>query len=253
MRRSVALLICLTLLGAGCGRDPSGATDVNQESLTLVPDYAESLAASVDGAGIGAIGLPAELTLTTEQKAAIAALHELFKAATATDVAELRALEAEARAARNAGKSRDEVRAILARGVPILARLGVAFATLQAAILQVYTPEQRAWVLAHRPKLCGPGGPPRLTDEQIQQIRVLQQAFMEAVKDDIALIRRVTEAAHQAAQAGASRERVAEILHQADAAKQAVRQAEARLQAAIDAILTPEQRRGRCVPVLHRP
>lgn len=253
MRHPVALLVCLTLIGTACGRDPSGATENDQESLTLVPDYAESMAASIDGAGIGASRFPDELALTAEQKAAIAALHEAFKAATAADVAELRAIEAEGRAAKDAGKTRDEIRAILARGAPILARLAPAFAALQAAILEIYTPEQRAWIAAHRPKPCGPGGPPRLTDEQIHQIRALQQAFMEAVKDDIALIRRVIEAAHQAAQAGASRERVAEILRQADAAKENLRRAEARLQAAIDAILTPEQRAGRCVPVPRRP
>lgn len=253
MRRPLALFLCVTLIGTGCGGDPSGATETGQESLTLVPDYAESMAASVDGAGVGAVGFPDELRLTTEQKAAIAGLHEAFKASTAADVAELRAIEAEARAAANAGASRDDIRAILARGGPILARLGAAFAALQDAILEIYTPEQRAWIAAHRPKPCGPGGPPKLTDEQIQQIRALQQAFMEAVKDDIAIIRRVTAAAHKAAAEGASRERVAEILREADEAKEHLRQAEARLQAAIDAILTPEQRARHCRPAPKRP
>lgn len=253
MRRSPALLIGLALFGSACGRDPSAVSEVNQESLALIPDYAESMAASMDGAGIGAVGFPDELKLTTEQKAALAALHLAFKAATAADVTALRAIEAEARAAVAAGKTRDEVRAILSRGAPILARLRAAFGVLQEAVFQIYTPEQRAWVAAHRPKPCGPDGPPKLTDDQIHQIRALQQAFMEVVKDDIALIRRLIESAHQAAQAGAPRERVAEILHEADAAKERVRQAEARLQAAIDAILTPEQRAGRCVPAPHRP
>ena len=253
MRRHVVKLLCLSLVVSACAQDPSGATPADQESLSLVPDYAESMATALDGAGIGAAGFPAELALTTEQKAAIAGLHEAFKAATAADMTALRAIEAEARAAVNAGKSRDEVHAILARGVPILIRVGVGFALLQAAILEVYTPDQRAWVLAHRPKPCGPAGPPRLTDEQIHKIRELQQAFMLVVKDDIALIRRVTEAAHQAAQNGASRERVAEILHEADAAKLRVREAESRLQAAIDEILTPEQRAARCLPAPKRP
>ena len=253
MRRRFALVMCLALIGTGCGGDPSGATEVDQESLALVPEFAESMASRVDGAGIGAAGFPAELALTAEQKAAIAALHQAFKAATAADVTLLRALEAEARAAVAAGKTRDEVRAILARGAPILARLHAAFAALQEAIMQVYTPEQRAWVAAHRPPPCGPGGPPKLTDEQIQQIRALQQAFMEAVKDDIALIRRVVSAAHEAAQAGAARERIAEILKEADGARQRVRQAEARLQAAIDGLLTPEQRAARCIPAPKRP
>jgi Spy/CpxP family protein refolding chaperone len=247
MRRHLSFLVGLTLLTA-CGQAPSGANDTSQELLALVPDYAESMAYGVDGAGIGAVGFPDNLKLSTEQKASLAALHEAFKAATAAEVAALKAVEAEARAAMNAGKTRNEVRAILARGAPFLVRIGLAFATLQAAIMQVYTPEQREWIAAHRPKPCGPGGPPTLSDQQMQEIRALQQAFMEAVKDDIASIRRVAEAAHQAAQAGASRDRVQEILRQADAARERVRQAEMRLQAAIDGVLTPEQRARKCVP-----
>ena len=136
MRRPFVLMLSLVLIGTGCSRDPSGATEADLESLALVPDFAESMAASVDGAGVGAAGFPDELQLTIEQEAALAALHEGFKAATASDVAELRAIEAEARAAVSGGKSRDEVRGILARGAPILARLGTAFAALQEAILQ---------------------------------------------------------------------------------------------------------------------
>jgi Spy/CpxP family protein refolding chaperone len=253
MRRPLALLTGLALLGAACGQNPTGNSGPDQESLTLLPDFAESMATSVDGAGIGGVGFPDELKPTAEQKAAIAALHEAFKAANAADFAALKALEAQARAAHAAGKTREEIRAILVQGAPILLRLHAAFAVLQVAIFQVYTPEQQAWITAHRPKPCGPGGPPKLTDEQIHQIRALQQAFMEEVKDEIALIRQVIAEAHAAAQAGASRERIAEILHQADAAKEAVRHAEARLQAAIDAVLTPEQRAARCVPGPRRP
>lgn len=246
MRRPLAWLAGLSLLAA-CGEGPAG-TSGTEESLDLVPDYVQSLATPIDGAGIGGAALPDSLRITAEQKAAIAALHEAFKAATAADVAALRAIGEEARAAVRAGKSRDEVHAILAKGAPILARLQAAFQTLQAAIWRVYTPAQRAWIEAHRPKPCGPDGPPRLTDEQKQQIRALQEQFMNQVKDDLAEIRRVVEAAHQALQSGASRERVQEILHQADAARERVRAAERALQQAIDAVLTPEQRAGKCLP-----
>jgi hypothetical protein len=209
-----------------------------------VPEFALSAAAEVDGAGIGGTPLPDSLALSTEQKAAIADLHEAFTAATAADVAALKAIEAEARAARASGKSREEIGAILAGARPILARLHAAFEELQVAVWAVYTPAQQAWVQAHRPARCDP---PRLTDEQIAKIRALQQAFWEAVKDDIALIRSVVQEVRQVLAAGATREEIAAIAR-ADAAKARVRQAEIRLQAAIDEILSPDQRRRRCVP-----
>ena len=249
--RSRFLVFGIGLLLAGCSGETVAPSD--QDGTSLVPEFAQSMASEVDPAGIGGAKLPAELALTAEQKAAIAALHEGFRTATAADVAALRALEAEARAAKAAGKTREEIHAILARGIPILAHLTEAFTALQAAIWQVYTPEQRAWIEAHRPKPCGPEGPPKLTDAQIQQIRALKEAFMTAVAADVALIRQTVEAAHQAAQAGATRAEVEAILHQSDAARARLREAELRLHAAIDAVLTPEQRAARCVPGPKRP
>lgn len=250
-RTLVALGVLLT--AAGCNSAPSDPSADELNSLSLVPDYAESMASAVDAGGVGGDRFPANLALTTEQKAAIAALHQAFRAATAADVAALRALEAEARAAKNAGKSRDEIHAILARGRPIQERLHQAFEALQAAIWLVYTPEQRAWIEAHRPRPCGPNGPPKLSDAQIQQIRALQEAFMNQVKDDIATIRQVAEAAHQAFRSGASKAEVEAILHQADAARERVQAAERALHAALEAVLTPEQRAARCDPGPKRP
>lgn len=248
MRRHLTCFaLALTALLAGCSTD-LGAPAIFDEPIALVPEFAESMASAVDGGGIGASRLPDHLKLTTEQKAAIAALHEAFRAATAADVAALRALEEEARAAAKAGKGREEVRAILARAEPIIRRLTEAFFKLQEDILQVYTPEQRAWIEANRPKYCGPEGPPKLTEEQVKQIRELQHAFMAVVKDDIALIRRVAEEARQAHQAGASHEEIRRILAQADEARERVSQAERRLHEAIEAILTPDQRAKRCIP-----
>jgi len=146
------------------------------------------------------------------------------------------------------GKSREEIHEILAQGRPILERLHQAFALLQAAIWLVYTPEQRAWIEAHRPRLCGPAGPPPLTDEQKQQIGALQEAFMAAVRDDIQYIRQVVQEAHQAAQSGATREEIEQILHQADEARARLRAAERKLEEDIAAVLTPEQRAARCHP-----
>lgn len=245
MRKSLLFLAGLAL-AAGCSNSPAGTDDTADPGITLVPEFVETMAVQMDAAGIGAVNLPPELALTTEQQAAIAALHEAFKTKTAADVAALKAIEEQARAQIKAGKTRDELRPLLEQALPILVRLGFAFAQLQGDIRAVYTPEQRAWIDAHRPTACGPQGPPPLTDRQIAQIRELQEAFMAQVKDDIALIRRVAAEAQQAVQGGASRERIQTILHQADAARDRVAQAERRLAAAIDGILTPEQKAKRC-------
>jgi Spy/CpxP family protein refolding chaperone len=218
---------------------PTSAAAV--EAIDIVPDYAVSPAASIDAAGIGASLLPDALKLTAEQKAAIAALHDAFMKANAADIAALQAIEQEARAAVKAGKSRDEIRAILAKAAPIRERLDAAFRKLQADIWAVYTPEQRAWIEAHRAKGCG-RGTLQLTDSQVKQIRELEQQFYTTVKSDLELIRAIVEEARQARAAGKSRDEVAAILAQAAAPQQRVSAAEKQLNAAIMAILTPEQR-----------
>lgn len=236
------LVVALSMLAAlaACDRSAPVSPTSLDESVDLVPDYVLSPAASVDGAGIGAAQLPERLRLTAEQKAAISALHEAFMKATAADVAALRAIEREAREAAAAGKSRDEIRAILARGAPIRERLDAAFRKLQADIWAVYTPEQRAWIESQRPRACGPGAV-TLTEQQSKQIRALQEQFMAAVKPDLELIRSIVQKARDAREAGASREEVARILAAAVEPQRRVTEAEQRLQAAILALLTPEQ------------
>lgn len=100
--------------------------------------------------------------------------------------------------------------------------------------------------IAAWPRRCGPEGPPRLTDEQIEKIRQLKAAFQEAMKDEIALIRHIYQLARQAMANGASAEEVRAILAEAQPAIQALREAEARLQQAILDVLTPDQRRRWC-------
>ena len=242
--RLLALVPALIL--AACSADTSSTTVT--DGLVIVPDYANSSATLIDAAGVGGSQFPTELNLTTEQKAAIEALHAAFETANAADVAALRAIEAEARAARQAGKSMDDIRVILARGAPILARMDAAFAALQAAIFAIYTPAQQAWITAHQPKPCGPGGPPTLTDAQKTQIKSLQDAFQAANAADIAFIRQIADSAHRAAESGATRDAVNAILLRADAARGRVHAAEVALQAALDAVLTPDQRAARCQP-----
>lgn len=238
--RLVVLLGVLSLVA--CDRSaPVSPMTADSEVVDLIPDYAVSPAASVDAAGIGGSLFPDALKLTAEQKASIAALHDAFMKANAADVAALQAIEREAHAAIAAGKSRDDVRAILAKAQPIRERLDVAFKTLQADIWAVYTPEQRAWIESHRPRACGPGAV-KLTDSQVKQIRALQEQFMVAVKSDLALIRAIAEEARKAREAGKPREEVAAILARAAEAQKRVSDAERQLQDAILALLTPEQR-----------
>jgi Spy/CpxP family protein refolding chaperone len=246
MRRFVMLFGAVAMLAA-CDKSapvsPSSAAADLSETVDLVPDYAVSPAASVDAAGIGSAQLPETLRLTVEQKAAIAALHDAFMKATAADVAALRAIEQEAKAAIKAGKSREEIRAVLAKAAPIRERLDAAFKKLQADIWAVYTPEQRAWIESHRPRACGPDAA-RLTEEQVKQIRSLQDRFYASVKADLELIRSIAEEAKKARAAGKSREEVAAILARAAEAQARVASAERRLQEAILALLTPEQKRA---------
>jgi Spy/CpxP family protein refolding chaperone len=243
MRARFAVLFAAVALLAACDKSTpvSPATDVS-DVVDLIPDYALSPAASVDAAGIGGAQLPDNLRLTVEQKAAIQALHDAFMKATATDVAALRAIEERARAAIRAGKSRDEVRAILEEAAPIRLRLEAAFKKLQADVWAIYTAEQRAWIESHRPRACGPDGA-KLTDDQVKQIRALQEQFYASVKADLALIRSIGEEAKAARVAGKSREEVAAILAKANEPARRVAEAERKLQEAILALLTPEQKR----------
>ena len=239
--RFVMLLGTVVALAACDSSSPvSPATDV-ADVVDLVPDYAVSEAASMDAAGIGAAQLPEHLRLTVEQKAAIAALHDAFAKATAADVAARRAIEQEARAAIKAGKSREEVRAILAKAEPIRVRLDAAFTKLRADIWAIYTPDQKAWIESHRPRACGPAAA-KLTDVQVKQIRDLQDQFVASVKTDLELVKSVAAEARQARQAGKSREEVAAILAKANDAQRRIADAERKLQDAILALLTPEQK-----------
>ena len=250
MRKTFLAVAALGLFGlAACSTDTVAPNEflADADVIDLVPDYAISSAAVVDGGGIGAARLPRELQLTVEQKAAIAALHDAFMAENADEIAELRAIEQEIRHLKRAGGSRGEIRALLAEAHEIVAGLALDFAALQDAIWAVYTPEQRAWIEAHKPKVCDRNGPPQLTEDQIAQIRALRQAFAEAVADELAAIKAAHQQARAAHQAGASAEEIRAILASVKDEMEAVRQAEHRLHEAILEVLTPEQRARWCI------
>jgi len=254
MRKTLLAVAAFGLTGlAACSTESVAPTELlgDAGAIDLVPDYAISSAAVVDGGGIGGARLPDELKLTAEQKAAIAALHDAFTQENADEIAALRALEQQIRQLRRSGGSREEIRALMADAHVILAGLAEEFAALQEAIWAIYTPEQKAWIEAHKPKVCDRNGPPQLTEEQIATIRALKQAFAEAVADELAAIKAAHQEAREAHQAGASAEEIRAILASVKDELEAVRQAEQRLMNAIQDVLTPEQRERWCIVRQH--
>ena len=251
MRRTFLAVAAFGLIGLGaCSTEPVAPNDqllLPEDANELVPDYAISSAAVVDGAGIGAARLPDELQLTAEQKAAIAALHDAFQAGHADEVAALRAIEEQIKQLRRSGGSREEVHALLEQARPIIQGLAVDFAKLQEDIWAIYTDAQRAWIEAHKPKVCDRFGAPRLTDEQIAKIRSLKQAFQESIQDELAAIKEAHQKAREAKAAGASAEEIRAILATVKDEMEAIRQAEQRLEQAILDVLTPEQRARWCI------
>lgn len=82
--------------------------------------------------------------LTDAQKAQIHALEVAFQTANKADLDAVKAILEEARAATEAGKSRDEVAAILEKARAPMQRLETARKDLREKILDVLTPEQKA-------------------------------------------------------------------------------------------------------------
>src|SRR5262245_65849119 len=83
--RHALLVAAFAFVASACHKSDTTEATSYDTSISLVPDYALSLATAVDAGGIGGVQLPDSLALTTEQKAAIAALHDAFKAATAAE------------------------------------------------------------------------------------------------------------------------------------------------------------------------
>jgi len=167
--RAVPALAAVLLLGA-CDLLPTGNDQValaDDYALVLFGEAGTSLEGTLgpqaphhatDGRS-GRVPLPDSLALTQTQRDSIDGLKAAFKAANAEPLAQLKAIFDEARAARQAGKTRDEVRAILEEARPIRDALRPAVEALHAAIRAVFTDAQRAWLEANRPPMPGGLGP----------------------------------------------------------------------------------------------
>jgi Spy/CpxP family protein refolding chaperone len=173
-----AVLAATMLVGCSDTTAPTTAADDTDYALVAFGSAGGALEGTLGPQGdrpydgrTGGPPLPAELQLTDEQRAEIAALRNDFKTTHQADLDALRAIFEQARAAREAGATREEVRAILATGRPIMEALRPAVHALHLAILAVLTDEQRAWLDANRRRLPdglplrlggpGHGRPPR--------------------------------------------------------------------------------------------
>jgi Spy/CpxP family protein refolding chaperone len=157
--------IVAAVLFAACEKSPTQANSslalldsVDQVVLTFnatnglpsEPFHGSGPGSKGDARGPGA-PFPDSLKLTAAQETQIKALRDAFKTANAVDLAALDAIHAKASAAMKAGKSRDEVRAILETAKPILDRLKPKFDALETATQAALTAAQKAWITAHKP------------------------------------------------------------------------------------------------------
>jgi Spy/CpxP family protein refolding chaperone len=189
--------------------------------------------------------LPDHLKLSAEQEGSIRALLQQFANDTRSDHEALAAVLKEARAARQAGKTPEEVRTILQQGEPIRLRLVAAEQKLRTDLLSVLTAEQKAWVESQGRNRCESMA---LTDAQRTEISALYAEFQQDNRADLEMIRTTLDRARAAHLADASREEIRAILATARPAMQRVSAAHIQLAAAVFALLTPEQVASGCYP-----
>ena len=252
MRRT-ALIAAAVLSLFACSRE---TTSPDLSDLSLLEAGAFGTALTATGGYDADIyqerlanGLPDELKLTAEQQAKIKSLVEAFLQSTRADREALGGILREARQAAQAGKTRAEVQAILAKGAAIRGRLGAAETKLKADIDAVLTAEQRAWIAAHSPRGCRADRFPPLSDAQKAQIRALETTFRQNNQADLNLVKAAFEEANAAAKAGASRDDIAKILARVAPAILRLEAARKGLQQQLLGVLTPEQKASGCHPL----
>lgn len=163
MKFRIAAVIAAVALVAACEKNTTAP--LADENAVLAFN-AQNLLDSVSSVPRGPAfdngrGIPDSLKLTAAQEAAIKALHDAFAAAHKAQFDQLKAIRDEALAAIKAGKTRDDVRAILEKGKPIMDAMKADFDALRAAVAALLTPAQKAWAGSHQRMGGGPmGGPP---------------------------------------------------------------------------------------------
>jgi len=163
LRRLFTPALATVLLLAACELPSTGPT-----AATLGEDYALAMFGEPGTALEGTMGphvgprpfdgrtgrppLPDSLKLSDEQRAEMDSIRAAFRTANEEALDSLRDIFQEARTARMAGASREEVRAILETGRPIAQALRPAVIALHEALRAVLTDAQRAWIETHRPR-----------------------------------------------------------------------------------------------------
>lgn len=173
LRKFIAPALALTLVLACDQASTAPATSTDQDyALTMFGEAGSSLEGTMgpqqserpfDGRTYRR-GFPDSIKLSQVQIDSITVLRGAFRAAHAAQLDSLKAIFEQARAAKQAGATRDEIHAILVTGRPIALALRVDVVDLHYAIWQVFTPAQKAWIVAHRPRrmpapIAPPAGP----------------------------------------------------------------------------------------------
>jgi len=167
LRRLVVPTLAAALVLTACDQSPTSvpAAVQNDYALLMFGEAGSSLEGSMgaqhparpfDGRSGRSLALPTELALTAAQRAEIEALRTAFRTEHATALDAMKAIFEEARAAREGGATREEVRAILITARPIGLALREDVWALHEAIRAVLTAEQLAWIQAHRPRMDRP-------------------------------------------------------------------------------------------------
>ena len=250
--RRIALLTFAALSIAACSND---ATAPDTADITL-DEGAFGTALTLSGGYEAGLyqdrlinGLPDAIKLSDDQKAKIRALVEAFEASTKADREALAAIIREAREAIKDKKGREEVQEILKEGAPMRDRLAAAERKLIADIDALLTAEQRAWILAHKPKKCRADKFPPLSDEQKAEIRALERTFRDQYKADMDSLKQIFEEAREAGEAGKSRAEVLAIIARGAPIAERLATARKKLHEDILEVLTPEQTASRCFPL----
>lgn len=248
--RSIHTLASIATLGLFVACNSSDTTrplidDGAPVSLDGSPLGLAAAAGGATGATAMLPPLPPELKLSDAQRAQISQLISDFQDATKADMTALVAIQRQAEAARKAGKSEAEVKAILAQGAMIKGRLEAAQVKLRTAIEAVLTPAQRDWIRSHAPRVCSAAGIV-LTQAQQAQIKTLLQSFEQANRADLITVANAMEQARAAKRAGKTDAEIRAILQTASAAQGRLEAAHKTLQTQIEAVLTPEQKASGC-------
>lgn len=171
LRKFIAPALVATLVVAACDKVPTQpATSADQDyALVMFGEAGSSLEGTMgpqtgdhpfDGRSYRR-PFPDSIALSETQADSIAALREAFRVAHAPQLDSLRAIFELARLAHEDGATREEIRAILETGKPIALALRVDLVDLHYAVWSVYTPAQKAWIIAHRPRrMQRPMAPP---------------------------------------------------------------------------------------------